>query len=99
MNALQGRERLWRVWWLYGAALSLAGSVLGLLAVSPNATIRVGAIVLLGVLTLTWVVMVWRCADNSVLHVGPMVRACLVAGVLGVLFMLLLFKNVHVTIG
>jgi hypothetical protein len=94
-GALLGHERLWRVWWLYGAVLSVLANIVDDLVTGGGRWLRVGAYGVVGFLGVLWLVMVWRCADNSQLRIGPIIRASVVVAGVGMVVMLVVFEDAH----
>ena len=84
---------MWRVWWIYGALLSVAVSIINLVLGGTSEKPDVVALGIAVVATGLWCVMLWRCANNNDIGVGPLVRASLIAGVLGMSAMALLFRH------
>jgi hypothetical protein len=97
-SALLGRERLWRVWWVYGLSISVCTNILRIITIGADRWVHAGVGVVVGILTTVWAVMTWRCADNSNLHIGAFVRASLIFGVIGLIAMLLLFKDAYLNL-
>lgn len=67
-HAMSGRERLWRVWWLWGIPVALAASVLTVCAEFARGDgMHVAGSLLDTVKVLiyaAWLVAAWRCAPN-----------------------------------
>ena len=97
-NAIIGRERLWRVWWVYGFAISLIANIVKAIAFDSGQAGRVLVFAIAGVLSAIWAVMVWRCADNSDFQIGSFIRLSVAAGVIGMLVVLFVARNAHVVI-
>ena len=67
-QALSGKERLWRVWWLWGIPVALAASALTVFAGFAREDGMHVAGSLLDTLKVliyaAWLVAAWRCAPN-----------------------------------
>ena len=67
-DAISGRERLWRVWWLWSVPVALAASALTLCAEFLRLDGMHAAGALLDTVKVlvyaAWAVAAWRCAPN-----------------------------------
>jgi len=69
-KAWRGNERLWVVWWVYGAAVAallavVAWFVLGHPTTSAQAIFLLAVLLTMFTIVIAWTVMVWRCAPNA----------------------------------
>ncbi len=88
---LQGKTPLWKVFWVYGVAVSIAYSLLGLL-LDPLNTISMGLYTAFGIaLGVVQSIMMWQCAFNGRSRaVGRLVRISVVIGLIAIPLMLYL---------
>ncbi len=84
-SALLGRERLWRVWWVYGLSISVFANILRIITIGADRWVHLGVGAVVGVIMTVWAVMAWRCADNSHLHIGAFVRTALIFSAIGMI--------------
>jgi hypothetical protein len=65
-RAWRGRERLWKVWWLYGVPVLITEFLFTICVDTPyhglTATMSKGLLALVSVL---WCIAAWRCARNT----------------------------------
>jgi hypothetical protein len=82
LAAWQGRERLWKVFWLYNLLLGLGFSILTDYVVTLGIIPSLIAMVIM-LAWATWItVALWRCAFNATWHAwGYIVRAIVVVSV------------------
>jgi len=92
-NSLAGGEPLKRVL-INGAIFSFVVGFIGSLFNDSPLNIRLPVFVVAFALSLLWCAMLWRCADNSDLNIGWLIRLCIAMGVIG--FMLILVLSILV---
>jgi hypothetical protein len=90
-DPLQGKTPLWKVFWVYGVAVSIGYSFLGLLLDPLNST-SIGLYTAIGLgLGVVQSIMMWQCAFNGKSRaVGRLVRASVVIGLISIPLMLYL---------
>lgn len=68
-RAIDGEERLWRVWWKWGIPVAVAANILTLFAemafMADYDTLGNATDVLKFLIYIAWFQMAWRCSKNT----------------------------------
>jgi hypothetical protein len=65
-RAWRGRERLWKVWWLYGVPVLLSEFLFTISIDTPySGLIALLSKGLLALVSVLWCIVAWRCARNT----------------------------------